>query len=265
MRELNTVNKLLPYFICGGVLRINGRLNILHLYPETMNLYGDRGNVLALARRAQWRGIPVSVHKREAGEPFDWQAVDLVFMGGGEDSHQSRIAADFLALGPELIAHLAEGLPMLAICGGYQLLGRYYKTAKGEELPGLGFLDVWTEPGTGRATGDVVTQTELGIEPATLVGFENHGGRTFLGPSTNPLGRVKRGQGNNGTDGTEGAVKGHVIGTYLHGSLLPKNPQLADLFLLWALQHQSIDERLTPLSADEEMAAHRAMVERARK
>lgn len=240
------------------------RLNILHLYPEHMSLYGDRGNVLALTQRARWRNIPAVIVGREVGESIDWDAVDLVFMGGGEDSHQSRIADDFLALGPELASRLADGLPMLAICGAYQLLGRYYKTADGQELPGLGFLDVWTEPGKARAIGDVVTEATLPIQPASLVGFENHGGRTFLGDGAAPLGRVTLGQGNNGQDGTEGAWQQRVIGTYLHGSLLPKNPHLADLLLTWALERQGFQDALEPLSEAEEMAAHQAIVARSR-
>lgn len=243
---------------------MRGRLNILHLYPENMNLYGDRGNVLALSRRAQWRGVASAVLAREVGEPLNWDKVDIVFMGGGEDSHQSRIAEDFLSLGSELRARLEDGLPMLAICGAYQLLGQYYKTAEGKELPGLGFLDVWTEPGSNRATGDVVSVSDLPMTPATLVGFENHGGRTYLGDSAYPLGQVKLGQGNNGRDKTEGAVQAHAIGTYLHGSLLPKNPQLADLLISWALARQGIDEALEPLDGAEEMAAHQAIVARAR-
>lgn len=242
-----------------------GRLGILHLYPDNMNLYGDRGNVLALGQRAQWRGIESRVMGREVGQPIDWDAVNLVFMGGGEDSHQSRIAKDFLDLGPELVARLQVGLPMLAICGGYQLLGEYYKTADGVELPGLGFLDVRTEPGSSRAIGDVVIETQLDLSPATIVGFENHGGRTYLGEKAAPLGTVRLGHGNNGTDATEGAVQGRVIGTYLHGSLLPKNPHLADVLIGWALAHEGVTESLEPLEGDEEMAAHRTIVARALK
>lgn len=240
------------------------RINILHLYPEHMNLYGDRGNVLALLQRARWRDISATVIPREVGEPIPWDDVDLVFMGGGEDSHQSRIADDFLNLKDALPSRLKAGLPMLAICGAYQLLGQYYKTADGQKLPGLGYLDVWTEPGPSRAIGDVVTETSLGISPSSLVGFENHGGRTFLGPSSGPLGRVTLGQGNNGEDMTEGAVQDHVIGTYLHGSLLPKNPHLADLLLRWALAYRGFTAPLEPLGESEEMAAHEAILARSR-
>ena len=244
---------------------MQGRFNILHLYPDHMNLYGDRGNVLALSKRAQWRNIATTITRREAGEDVSWDTVDFVFMGGGEDSHQSRIADDLLSLGDELLPRLVDGLPMLAICGAYQLLGQYYKTASGEKLPGLGFLDVWTEPGEDRAIGDVVTETLLPIQPASLVGFENHGGRTYLGPQAKPLGRIRLGRGNNGTDGTEGALQGRVVGTYLHGSLLPKNPHLADLLLSWALERQGLSEPLEYLAIDEEMRAHQAIVARSGK
>lgn len=241
------------------------RLNILHLYPDNMNLYGDRGNVLALMQRAAWRGIPGTVLRREIGEPVDWDAVDLVFMGGGEDSHQSRIATDFLALRSELAPRLRDGLPMLAICGAFQLLGQYYRTPSGEALPGLELLDVWTEPGDTRAIGDAVTKTDLPISPTTLVGFENHGGRTFLGSAAQPLGRVQMGHGNNGTDRTEGAVQHRVVATYLHGSLLPKNPHLADFLIQGAFSYQGLDEPLAPLGQDEEMSAHGVITARARK
>ncbi len=240
------------------------RLNILHLYPENMNLYGDRGNVLALAQRARWREIPARIVTREVGQPVDWDAVDLVFMGGGEDTHQARIADDFLALGRELASRLQDGLPMLAICGAYQLLGRYYETADRTQLPGLNYLDVWTEAGDMRAIGDVVSYTDLPIEPRSLVGFENHGGRTFLGSRARPLGEVTLGQGNNGEDRSEGAVQDRVIATYLHGSLLPKNPHLADLLLMWALMNRGIDDRLEPLAADEEFGAHETILSRSR-
>jgi CobQ-like glutamine amidotransferase family enzyme len=241
------------------------RVNILHLYPERMNLYGDRGNVLVLSQRTRWREIACSVVTREVGEPIDWDAVDLVFMGGGEDTHQSLIAEDFLALAPELVARLRDGMPMLAICGAFQLLGHFYQTADGRELPGVGFLDVYTKSGKVRAIGDVVVQTTLDITPQSLVGFENHGGRTYLAKGTAPLGTVRMGQGNNSIDQTEGAVQDHVIGTYLHGSLLPKNPHLADLLLFWALAHRGFAEVLEPLPSQEEMDAHQVILTRARK
>ena len=237
-------------------------LKILHLYPEHMNLYGDRGNVLALRQRAEWRGIPVEVVNAGPGDDVDWSQVHLVFMGGGEDVHQARVAPDFLARGAEISQVLENGCPMLAICGGYQLLGHYYRTQTGEELPGIGFLDVRTEPGEIRAVGDVVTETTLPIQPQTLVGFENHGGLTFLGPNAKPLAKVQQGRGNNGRDGTEGAVRNHVVGTYLHGSLLPKNPHLTDQLLTWALAYAGIPITLAPLDDSSEWKAHQVIVGR---
>ncbi|MHB1611961.1 MAG: type 1 glutamine amidotransferase, partial [Sulfobacillus sp.] len=230
-----------------------------------MNLYGDRGNVIALVHRAGRRGIDVEVVAGELGKPIEWQHVDLVFMGGGEDSHQSRIAEDFLLRAPELTRRLDDGIPMLAICGAYQLLGHYYRTVDGQKLPGIGYLDVTTEPGRPRAIGDVVCETALPIVPATLVGFENHGGRTFLGSGATPLATIYRGQGNNGQDHTEGAMKLHTIGTYLHGSLLPKNPHLTDLLLSWAVDPSGSLMDLAPMDMSLEMKAHELIVARGEK
>lgn len=239
-------------------------LVILHLYPEHMNLYGDRGNVLTLMRRAQWRGIEVEVKTLGPGQAVDWGDVDLLFMGGGEDVHQAQIAPDFLHRLPDLKAVLSDGVPMLAICGAYQLLGHYYQTQDGQKLPGLGVLDVTTEPGSPRAIGDVVSEMVLPIAPSTLVGFENHGGRTRLGSLAKPLAHVRKGQGNNGQDGTEGAVWNHVVGTYLHGSLLPKNPHLADLLLTWAWERKG-GQALEPLDDAVEWMAHRVILRRDRR
>lgn len=235
-----------------------------HLYADEMNLYGDRGNVLTLARRAEWRGHEVVVE--EIGRDFrgDFSRFSLLFMGGGEDAHQARIADDFLRRAEDLVPRLAAGLPMLAICGAYQLLGRFYTTADGRTLQGIGFLDVHTEAGSSRKIGDVVADLNprLGLEPPTLVGFENHGGETYLGSGVEPLARVRRGAGNNGDDGTEGAISGHVIGTYLHGSLLPKNPHLADRMLAWALAFQGDCPDLAPLPDEWERQAHQVILRR---
>lgn len=239
-------------------------LRIGHLYPEQMNLYGDRGNVLALVRRIQWRQIAVEVVAIDVGSQVDWDSLAMVFMGGGEDSHQVHIAQDFLDRGPDLLPRISQGMPMLAICGAYQLLGSEYVTNDGKHLPGLGFLDVRTEPGKSRQIGDVVCQVEgVSLSPSTLVGFENHGGMTTLGREATALARVQTGSGNNGMDGTEGAVRQHVIGTYLHGSLLPKNPHLADLLIRWALDYRGQDAVLPELSDVWEGEAHQAMVNRA--
>jgi CobQ-like glutamine amidotransferase family enzyme len=238
-------------------------LNLAHLYPQQMNLYGDRGNVLALKFRAEHRGIDFHVLDVEPGQSVDWTAIDIVFMGGGEDSHQAKIYEDFRKQGEALVPQLNSGLPMLAVCGAYQLLGHSYRTDEGRELEGLGYLNVRTESGKGRATGNVVCETTLPVLPATLVGFENHGGQTFLGSGAQPLATVQVGHGNNGTDGTEGVVKNHAIGTYLHGSLLPKNPQLTDLLLQWALTRQGFPaEDLPTLASVRELAAHDAVIRR---
>lgn len=235
-----------------------------HLYPAEMSLYGDRGNVLALIRRLQWRGMGVEVVPIEPGSLVDWDAIDLLFMGGGEDSHQVRIADDFLHRAEAIVPRLERGLPMLAICGAYQLLGQEYVTADGRTLSGAGFLDVRTEAGSHRRQiGNVVAEVGvIDITPKTLVGFENHGGRTFLGPRATPLASVGKGSGNNGTDCTEGAIRNHVIGTYLHGSLLPKNPQLADRFLEWTLAYKASGIRLEPLGDHWEYLAHTDVIAR---
>lgn len=243
-------------------MKADRHLVIAHLYPAHMNLYGDRGNVLALRRRAEWRGFTVTVEDVGPGDELDLSTVDVLFIGGGEDRHQELVAADFVGRGPDLSAAFADGLPTLAICGGYQLLGHRYEAADGRWLAGVGWFDVETRSGDGRAVGDVVIDCRLGVEPRTLVGFENHGGRTFLGAGQEPLGRVLAGQGNNGQDRTEGAVRERVVGTYLHGSLLPKNPHLADWLLSEALNFRTGRADLDPLDANLEFAAHEAMVER---
>ncbi len=236
-------------------------LTLLHLYPDLLNIYGDRGNVLALERRAAWRGIALTVRQASVGEAVDLDTVDLVCLGGGEDSKQVLAAEDLCRRGATLRAAVERGLPLLAVCGGYQLLGGYYQPAGRERLPGVGVFDAHTVAGSARRIGNVVIDSpELG----PLVGFENHSGQTVLGPNCRPLGRVRPGLGggNNGRDGTEGAVHCRCVGTYLHGSVLPKNPVLADFLLHGALERRHgtavaasamrvLDDRL-------EQAAHRS-------
>ncbi|MCY0881824.1 MAG: glutamine amidotransferase, partial [Firmicutes bacterium] len=225
--------------------------------------YGDRGNILSLQQRAQARGIAVQVIAAEVGQPVLWDQVDLVFMGGGEDSHQAFIYQDFMEKKKELAPRLEKGLPMLGVCGGYQLLGHYYRTASGQEIAGIGFLDVVTKAGSRRAIGDVLCASNtLGLVPQTLVGFENHGGQTFLQNAAQPLAIIAYGQGNNGQDRTEGCVRQHTIGTYLHGSLLPKNPHVADLLIQWALQWQGHASNLQEIDSAWEWDAHRVIVKR---
>lgn len=234
-----------------------------YLYPQEMNLYGDQGNILCLQRRCQWRGIPLEVELLEPGDPLNPHRYDLLFLGGAQDKEQRAVARDLVeGKGPALRQAVEAGSVVLAVCGGYQLLGRYYRPAEGPELPGLGIFDVWTEhpgPKAPRCIGNVVVQWQ----GTTLVGFENHGGRTYLGPAAQPLGRVVVGKGNNGQDGTEGALYKNAHGTYLHGSLLPKNPHLADHLLRLALRRKYREDTLPPLDDDLEERAHRAALLRA--
>lgn len=241
-------------------------LRLCHLYPDLLNLYGDRGNILTLAHRARARGIAVEVTEVPVGRPLgDPRHYDLFFLGGGEDRQQALAAADLAGeKGEALRAAAADGAVVLAVCGGYQLLGHSYRPAEGPDLPGVGLLDVITHhpgPGARRLIGNIVVRWEDGPHPrATLVGFENHGGRTRLGPQARPLGRVVVGFGNNGEDRTEGAVQGTVVGTYLHGPLLPKNAAFADHLLARALARRYGPVALAPLDDVVEEAAHRAAV-----
>jgi CobQ-like glutamine amidotransferase family enzyme len=238
-------------------------LRIAHLYADEMNIYGDRGNILTLVKRAEWRGITVEVRAIGRGPAPDLSDIDLIFWGGGQDRDQELVFVDAAAHKVEAIrGAIDSGAVVLAVCGGYQLLGQYYVTADGKKLLGLGLVDLHTVPGTRRNIGNIVIETsELGLEPPTLVGFENHSGKTYLGSGLRPLGRVLRGAGNNGEDGGEGVVAGNIFGTYLHGSLLPKNPQFADLLIQRAVKRRGGSE-LAPLGSSEELAAHEAMRQR---
>ncbi len=237
-----------------------GPFTIGWLYPDLMNIYGDRGNVLTLLQRARWRGLDARVIELGKGVTSGIDEVDVFFFGGGQDREQGLVYDDLLETKAVHLARAVQsGAAVLAVCGGYQLLGHYYDTTAGERFPGIGLLDARTEPGPRRCIGDVVVEADpdLGLAPATLVGFENHSGRTFLGEGVRPLGRVLRGSGNNGADGTEGAVSRNLFGTYLHGSLLPKNPHLADLIISRAL-----DRRLDPLDDTLELTAPRRIIDR---
>lgn len=230
-----------------------------------MNIYGDRGNILTLVKRAEWRGIEVKVETVGRGRVADLSQYDLIFWGGGQDRDQELVFKDAAEFKTEPVRRaVAAGAVVLAVCGGYQLLGRSYMTASGNTLPGLNLVDLHTVPGRRRNIGNIVIDvTSLKLAPATLVGFENHSGKTYLGPGLQPLGRVLRGAGNNGEDGGEGVVSGNVFGTYLHGSLLPKNPHFADLLLSRALARSGGGE-LAALDDGAEIAAHTAVSERLR-
>jgi CobQ-like glutamine amidotransferase family enzyme len=236
------------------------------LYPDLMNIYGDRGNILTLLQRAEWRGYEVRLLELGRGNNKGMDEVDVFFFGGGQDREQALVYEDLLEFKqPQLELAVAEGAQILAVCGGYQLLGHYYQTAGGERYDGIGLIDVRTEAGKKRFIGDVVVETDIvDLKPRTLVGFENHSGRTFLGPKAKPLGRVVIGNGNNGSDGHEGFIQGGVIGSYLHGSLLPKNPHLADHLIRGALKRRGVDE-LSPLDDSAELAAHELILQRAQR
>jgi lipid II isoglutaminyl synthase (glutamine-hydrolysing) len=233
-------------------------LRVLSLYPEQMNIYADRGNILFLQRRCEWRGIGFVLDGAGPGESLDPAANDLFYIGGGQDRDQRAVAADMVASKREAIRSAADdGAVLLAVCGGYQLLGHSYQMGT-EELPGLGIADLVTvrEPGE-RLIGNVAIEADLGAAPRLIAGFENHGGRTYLGDGAQPLGRVVSGHGNNGRDGFEGVKRDNVIGTYLHGPLLPKNAWLADHLIALALERRyGTRPELEPLPDELEAAAH---------
>jgi lipid II isoglutaminyl synthase (glutamine-hydrolysing) len=253
-------------------------LRLAHLYPDQMNIYGDRGNILALTQRCAWRGITVDLLPVGVGAEVDWEAIDIAFFGGGQDSGQALIASDFVERqGPAVRAAIESGLVLLAICGGYQLLGHYFLTHTGERLPGIGALDVHTVGGDARLIGNIVVGAGSWVSGdgssqsnpqdlsrnTRLVGFENHSGRTYLGAGVQPLGRVLAGHGNNGEDGSEGAVYRNTFGCYMHGSLLPKNPHFADHLIGLALRRRyGPGAELVPLDDRMELSAQRTMVER---
>jgi lipid II isoglutaminyl synthase (glutamine-hydrolysing) len=236
-----------------------------HLYPDYLNIYADRGNIAVLERRAGWRGIDFEIVPigMAGAIPAD---VDLLYVGGGQDREQALIAADLASRGAELSEAIASGTALLAVCGGYQLLGRYYRDRSGRELPGADVLPLWTEAGDRRMIGDILLDCDLpGAGRRTLAGFENHGGRTYLEPGADALGRVVAGFGNNGEDGLEGCRYEGAIGTYLHGPLLPRNPWLADWLIARALAHRlGRPPELEPLPDELERRAHEVAAGRAR-
>jgi CobQ-like glutamine amidotransferase family enzyme len=233
-------------------------LRVCALYPDQMNIYADRGNILFLQRRCEWRGIEFSYTRAGPGEPVDASAADLFYVGGGQDRDQKMVAADMVATKREDMAAAVEsGAVVLAVCGGYQLLGHSYQLGA-EKLPGLGLVDLETIREDGpRLIGNVAIEVDLGPGPRVLAGFENHGGRTYLGPGVPALGKVLSGHGNNDVDGQEGVRRHNLIGTYLHGPLLPKNAWLADHLIALALARRyGARPELEPLPDDLENAAH---------
>ncbi len=236
-------------------------LKVCHLYPDLLNLYGDRGNVIAFIQRCRWRDIPVELVEVNLGDQVDFSEMDFLFLGGGSDRAQNIIAADLAARRDMLKEAIEAGLVTLAICGGYQLLGKYYRTLEGEEIPGLGILDYYTLAGENRLTGDCAVEVNLDGQLIKITGFENHAGKTYLG-DIEPLGKVLAGHGNNGTDGTEGARYKNTFCSYLHGPLLPKNTAVTDYLIKLALNRRGMDIELAPLDDSFERRANNVMLKR---
>ncbi|HYK06141.1 MAG TPA: hypothetical protein VEW11_00085 [Gaiellaceae bacterium] len=240
------------------------RIRVGHLYPEYLNIYADRGNIAVLARRAALRGHELAVAPVSVGDEVGPGAYDLFYVGGGQDREQALIAPDLAAKGPAIADAVAGGAALLAVCGGYQLLGRGYLGRHGDSMPGIGLFPHETVAGDKRMIGDVLL--DCAWAGRSLAGFENHAGRTKLDPGAEPLGRVVAGFGNDGESGYEGVRVGRAVGTYLHGPLLPRNPWLADWLLAQALAHATDGEppELEPLPDRLEDQAHAVSAQRAR-
>lgn len=252
-------------------------LRVAHLYPRLMNIYGDRGNIMCLRHRCEARGIAFELTELGIGDRLDGTGTDLIFAGGAQDREQRNVVDDLLATKADAVREAVEGgVVLLAVCGAYQLFGRFYRESTGVELPGVGIFDLHTEhPGekAKRLIGNIVVEWEPSPElrdgerarrsvplrdAGTIAGFENHGGRTYLGAGARPLARVRTGNGNNSVDGTEGALYRNAYGTYIHGSLLPKNPALADHLIALALRRRYGEVALAAIDDRAEERAHAA-------
>lgn len=240
------------------------KISVAHLYPDYLNIYADRGNIAVFRRRAALRGHSLEVTAVEPGDPLEPSAFDLVYVGGGQDREQALVAPDLARRGDDLLRAVETGTALLAVCGGYQLLGRGYRGRDGSSMPGAGLFPLETVAGERRLIGDVLLEVELDGTTTMVAGFENHAGRTLLDPGATALGRVIAGHGNDGTSGLEGCRVAAAIGTYLHGPLLPRNPALADWLLARALEHAGGDGALEPLDDELERLAHAVSVDRAR-
>ena len=239
------------------------KLHICHLYPDLLNLYGDRGNIICMRQRLAWRGLEAEVTELPVGETADFTQFDLIFIGGGQDFEQEVILPDLRAgMERELKAAIADGKTVLAICGGYQMLGNYYKTWDGQQCDFIGAIDLYTVGSKERMIGNFAFECGAESGGSTVVGFENHSGKTYLGDGVKPLGKIIAGGGNNGSDGTEGVRYLNVFGTYSHGPVLPKNPELCDYILETAFRRKDDSFRLPELDNTVELAAHDAMVKR---
>ncbi len=240
------------------------KISVAHLYPGYLNIYADRGNIAVFRRRAALRGHSLELTAVEPGDRLEPSAFDLVYVGGGQDREQALVAPDLARRGDDLLRAVETGTALLAVCGGYQLLGRGYRGRDGSSMPGAGLFPLETVAAERRLIGDVLLEVELDGMTTTVVGFENHAGRTLLDPGATALGRVLAGHGNDGASGLEGCRVHAAIGTYLHGPLLPRNPILADWLLARALEHAGADGTLEPLGDELERLAHAVSVGRAR-
>ena len=241
-------------------------LKICHMYPDVLNLYGDGGNIRCMTQRLAWRGIGSTVTRLPIGETAQLAAYDLVFIGGGQDFEQQVLLEDLhRGKDREIRAAIGDGLPFLTICGGYQMMGAYYETYDGQRCDFIGALDLYTVGSPTRMIGNYKYQCGPESGGSLVIGFENHSGKTWLGPGVQPLGRVLAGFGNNGEDGTEGARFRNVFGTYSHGPLLPKNPAFCDYLLETALRRKYGTAELAPLDDAAELAAHDEMCARVQK
>jgi lipid II isoglutaminyl synthase (glutamine-hydrolysing) len=239
-------------------------LRICHLYPSLLSVAGDRGNLFAIQRRCEWRGIGTEVTEVEVGWHPDFTKYDLILFHGGQDKEMDVAARDLAGKGKSLCEAVESDVVTLAVCAGYQLLGHYYEPFKGPRLEGIGALDLYTKGGRKRFMNHIAVESDLDGEHNVLVGFENHSGQTFLGPSVKPLGKVLAGGGNNGEDGYEGAIYRQVYATYLHGPVLPKNPWFTDHLIWQGLRHRYGDvPPLAPLRDNAEERAHQAALQTA--
>jgi CobQ-like glutamine amidotransferase family enzyme len=241
---------------------VNVHLKIAHLYPDLLDLYSDRGNVIVLKKRAEWRGLQVSVDEITVGHEPSLKDYDILVMGGGMDREQGIVAEDLQNRRDNLAEAVDSGTVVLAICGGYQLLGHYFETNGGQRIPGLGLLDIETVGGPSRLVGNVVAEMEIGGVTTSIIGYENHSGRTLLGPNARPMARVLKGHGNNGDDKFEGVQQGTIFGTYLHGPLLAKNPVLADHLITMALRRRDLSVVLPELNDELELKTNQKLYKR---
>ncbi len=241
------------------------KIRICHLYPDLLNLYGDRGNIISMVRRLNWRGIQTEVREVSVGDSFNPDEHDIVFIGGGQDFEQEILLPDLLGEKTSNLIYAVEtNTTFLAICGGYQLLGKYYKTWNGIQLDFTGAIDIHTIGSTERMIGDFMFESIIDDQSVEIIGFENHSGMTYLGGKVLPLGKILKGSGNNGRDGTAGARYKNVFCSYSHGPLLPKNPMLCDYILKTALVNKFGDYDLGPLDDNEENNAFASMRQRFR-